>query len=60
MSEYSQSLDSPPKFNPTYVIWGDLDTIWLKDFDSCSLAKPTILSVTGYESLFCTHTGSAS
>ena len=30
-----------------YVIWGDLDTIWVRDFDSCTLAKPTLLSVSG-------------
>lgn len=47
MKKYSHLVDSSPKFDPTYVIWGDLDTIWLKNFDSCSLAKPTILSVTG-------------
>ena len=47
MKKYSQLVDRPLKFDLTYVIWGDLDTIWLKDFDSCSLAKPTVLSVTG-------------
>ncbi|CAL5225987.1 g8789 [Coccomyxa viridis] len=47
MKKYSQLVDRSPKFDLTYVIWGDLDTIWLKDFNSCSLAKPTILSVTG-------------
>ena len=45
--EYSQSVNSSPDFDLVYVVWGDLDTIWLKNFDSCSLAKPTILSVTG-------------
>ena len=47
MKKYSQLVDRSPKVDLTYVIWGDLDTIWLKDFNSCSLAKPTILSVTG-------------
>lgn len=31
-----------------YVIWGDLDTIWVHDFDSCTLAKPTLVSVSGF------------
>ena len=47
MKKYSQVKDGPQEFDLTYVIWGDLDTIWLKDFNSCSLAKPTVLSVTG-------------
>ena len=35
-----------------YVIWGDLDTIWVHDFDSCTLAKPTLLSVSGFARAF--------
>ncbi|CAL8465859.1 g5395 [Coccomyxa elongata] len=45
-NEFSKKF-KPDNVDLTYVIWGDLDTIWLKDFDSCTLAKPTILSVTG-------------
>ena len=47
MAEYIMVADRVWEFDSTYVIWSDLDTIWLKDFNSCSLAKPTILSVSG-------------
>lgn len=44
--EYRQTANAK-NVATDYVIWGDLDTIWIKDFDSCSIAKPTILSVSG-------------
>ena len=47
MAEYIMVADGVRGFDSTYVIWSDLDTIWMKDFNSCSLAKPTILSVSG-------------
>ena len=46
-AEYILLTNGEKDFDLTYVIWGDLDTIWMKDFNSCSLAKPTILSVSG-------------
>ena len=47
MAEYIMVADGVRGFDSTYVIWSDLDTIWMKDSNSCSLAKPTILSVSG-------------
>ena len=47
MAKYIMVADGVRGFDSTYVIWSDLDTIWMKDFNSCSLAKPTILSVSG-------------
>ena len=44
--EYKRKM-KPAGVDGEYVIWGDLDTIWVKDFNSCTLAKPTILSVSG-------------
>ena len=35
-----------------YVVWADLETIWVKDFNPCTLAKPTTFSVSGYGSCF--------
>jgi len=43
----NRHLFNAAQVDTQYVIWGDLDTIWLRNFDSCTLAKPTLLSVSG-------------
>ena len=43
----NRNLFNPALVDTQYVLWGDLDTIWLHDFDSCTLAKPTLASVSG-------------